>query len=70
MTREEAQFVRRLYKAGLINATTVMRVDIYEKFNSLPGKASDRVRAIANDMGMSKDSVYRAVRIVKMLEIV
>ena len=55
-----------MYKDGLLSYKIIMYYDIREKIDSLPvDKLSLKVRLVAQSMGVSKDTIYRALRMFK-----
>ena len=58
--------LKQMYKDGLLSYKVIMYYDIREKIDSLPvQKLSIKVKLVAQAMGVSKDTIYRALRMFR-----
>jgi len=65
ITEIERETLISLYRKGLVSATVILYVDIVEKIKSLPNsKLSNKVKIISRDLGVGKQTVYRALRLL------
>jgi len=62
----EYSLLQKMYKDGLLSSKVLMYHDICTKIDSLPPqKLSVKVRIVAQSMGVSTDTIYRAIRMFK-----
>ena len=53
----------QMFKDGLLSYKIIMYYDVREKIDSLPvDKLSLKVKLVAQSMGVSRDTIYRALR--------
>jgi len=55
-----------MYKDGLISYKPILYLDIVQKIDSLQDmKQSTKVKLVASGLGVSKDTIYRAIRLFR-----
>ena len=62
MTRTKED-LEQLYRDGLISYTILRDKDIRDKIDSIPGKLSNKVKIVAEHLGLSTRTIYRAIQI-------
>ena len=66
ITEIERETLISLYKKGLVSETVILYCDIVDKVKSLPvSKLSKKVNIISRDLGVGKQTIYRALRLFK-----
>ena len=64
------KIMKDLYRAGLIGSKVIGYLHLRNKYDSLRGKKSVRVKHLANLMGVHPNTIYNAIRQTEDLEAV
>ena len=64
MRQYSTTLFKELFNDGIISYKVLLYREIYDKFESLPGNTTTRVKLMVRK-GMSESTIYRAIRLFR-----